>query len=594
MNAEHVARRYGTPTYVYDRGEVRAAYAQLDAALPAPSALYYSLKANPHCDLGAQLATMGASAEISSAGELRSALEAGFDARETLMTGPGKTPELLAAAVARGVRRFSVDSPADIDRLDAVCRSRGVTARFLLRVNADTPVPGMRMTMTGAPSQFGADASWLLAEPERFASRDRAALAGLHFYTGTNAEDPDALVLQLATSIELAGRLRSALGLRLDEVNLGGGFGHPFARAGARPDLRRLRRHLEPLLDTHLAGWRDRAPLASFESGRYLVAASGRLVCRVVDVKRSKGRTFVILDSGIHHLGGMSGLRRLPRIVPELVGPRNGDAIFEATVTGPLCTPLDTWGVGVRLPTLRPGDVVTVPNVGAYGLTASLLAFLGHDPPCEVVVDGHEVVSATRLTLSRVPAGDLAVREVGPCDVGVPAALLGAGADPRARFLGILRDHLPLLAPDRELDWDAPLRVLGLDSLQAVALILEVEDAFSVLLPDGRLTETTLRSAASLWAVVDDARKAAGEEEVARRASGSTAVVSHEALDEHRDVLGSFEQRVVRGGAELDVAGARDAVGRGAHALRRDDDVLLAADEEHRYVEPGGGGQRVP
>lgn len=497
MKFSRIAESYGTPTYVYDRSVVRQAHAELRRTLPATSVLYYSLKANPHPDIAAQLAELGCRAEISSAGELQIAMGAGFDKQDLLMTGPGKTHELLAAALEQDVRRFSVDSPGDLDRLNTISRQQGRTVDFLLRVNADTPVPGMGMSMTGTASQFGADASWLLAEPERFRSRDSAHLAGLHLYMGTNVEDPEVLAEQLATSIELAGRLRSALGLRLDEVNLGGGFGHPYAHDAQRPSYPDLAGRLEPLLDAHLAGWRERAPLVSFESGRYLVGASGTLLCRVVDVKISKGRTFVILDSGINHLGGMSGLRRLPRIVPDLLGPDTDDGIADCVVAGPLCTPLDTWSVGVPLPSLQPGDLLAVPNVGAYGLTASLLAFLGHDPAREVVIDDVEVISATQLTLQRVAVTGQPVGE-------------GTAADEiderrRARFEAILRSHLPLLPTDRQLDHDAPLLRLGLDSLQAVTLILELEDELGVMLPDSGLTPATFASATSLWAVIDEA-----------------------------------------------------------------------------------------
>jgi diaminopimelate decarboxylase len=263
--------------------------------------------------------------------------------------------------------------------------------------------------MTGLPSQFGTDASWLLAEPQRFRGSGGAHVTGLHLYMGTNVDDVGVLAHQLASSVELAGRLRSALRLHLSEVNLGGGFGVPYARLGERPSYEGLAARLEPVLDEHLDGWRKLSPLVAFESGRYLVGCCGTLVCRVVDVKLSKGRTFVVLDSGVHHLGGMSALTRLPRVVPDLLIPEERSGWMEdCVVTGPLCTPLDTWSDGVGLPPLHRGDVVAVPNVGAYGLTASLLAFLGHPPAAEVVVDGAEVVSASRLALDRVPLPALA------------------------------------------------------------------------------------------------------------------------------------------------------------------------------------------
>jgi diaminopimelate decarboxylase len=110
----------------------------------------------------------------------------------------------------------------------------------------------------------------------------------------------------------------------------------------------------------------------------------------------------VVLESGINHLGGMSGLRRLPPVVPDLVGGAvGGDPLRGAIVAGPLCTPLDTWARSADVPRVRPGDVVQVPNVGAYGLSASLVAFLGHPAPREAVVDGGEVVEVSQLALVR-------------------------------------------------------------------------------------------------------------------------------------------------------------------------------------------------
>ena len=227
---------------------------------------------------------------------------------------------------------------------------------------------------------------------------------------GTNLVSEDALAEQFDIGIRLAERLRPDLGA-LYELDLGGGFAAPYGRAGERPRLDGLAGRLHDLLDAHLPGWRLAAPQVAFESGRYLVADSGSLLCRVVDVKQSKGQVYAVLDTGIHHLGGMAGLRRVPRIVPEVVKltpppawPQKSSADGQASPTvlaGPLCTPLDTLGCAAEGATYDRGDLLAIPNVGAYGLTASLLVFLDHDPTIEVVVDGDEVVACSRLSLSR-------------------------------------------------------------------------------------------------------------------------------------------------------------------------------------------------
>jgi len=145
------------------------------------------------------------------------------------------------------------------------------------------------------------------------------------------------------------------------------------------------------------------------ESGRFLTATCGTLLTRVLDAKASRDTHVLVLESGINHLGGMSGLRRLPSVVPTLSTVDTLDTVgtegmVEPTIiAGPLCTPLDTWARGVAAPAARPGDLLAVPNVGAYGLSASLLAFLGHPAPVEVVVDGGRPVHTSRLTVHRVP-----------------------------------------------------------------------------------------------------------------------------------------------------------------------------------------------
>jgi diaminopimelate decarboxylase len=425
MNLTAIAERFGTPAYAYDLASIRAAHADLAAMLPRPASLYYSLKANPHPLIVDQLRRLGCRAEVSSAGEIDAALDGGVDAAGILLTAPGKSTATIRYALRRGVRRFSLDSPVDLRRVDALAGEAGAEVRCLLRVNADAPVAGAGLTMTGAPSAFGADASWVGADPGSFRGTGRVRIEGLHLYMGTNILDEDVLVAQFDTAAAVAERLRPALG-DLTQVDLGGGFGAPYAHDGARPTWPSLRSRVEQVLDRRLSGWRDARPAIAFESGRYLAGVAGALICGVVDVKTSKGKTFVVLDTGINHLGGMSGLRRLPPLHPTLLLPAGaaGRPTTRTTVVGPLCTPLDTFLRDADFPVVRPGDLLAVPNVGAYGLTASLIGFLGHPAPVEVVCDGDAVRDVSHLILRRRPwSADTALA----ADTTLPGGTSAAG-----------------------------------------------------------------------------------------------------------------------------------------------------------------------
>jgi diaminopimelate decarboxylase len=396
-----------TPAYLYDLAAVRRAHRQLVDSLPGSAGLLYSLKANPHPAVLGQLAALGCDAEVSSPGELDAALQAGFPPGGVLCTGPGKRDEDLARALSAGVRRFSVDSPHALDQLDRLGRAAGVRTSALLRVNPPVPPAGAGLAMTGGPSQFGVDLDQLLERPRRFGSRDHVELAGLHLYLGSNLTQETALLAVFRYALDVVEQVERALGRRLPVVDLGGGFGAPYAVHGEPPRFDSLRSRLGTLLGERLPGWREGERRVVFESGRYLTAACGRLVTTVLDVKRSHGRRVVVLDAGVNHLGGMSGLGKEARVEPQFhVDPRQGAAAGPVgpdgtIVAGPLCHPLDVWTTDGSLPDVAVGDRVTVSNVGAYGLHSALALFHCHPMPLEVVVDGDREVGRSRAFVGR-------------------------------------------------------------------------------------------------------------------------------------------------------------------------------------------------
>ncbi|MFD0024534.1 type III PLP-dependent enzyme [Streptomyces sp. NPDC058382] len=401
-----LAERFGTPLYVYDLDEIDAARQQLFDSLPEEFTLFYALKANPHPGLVRALREgdgRHCRPEISSTGELESALAAGFRGEDCLYTGPGKTRGELDEAIRSGVRVFSTDSVSDVHRVADAAVANGVTADCLLRVNSVTASATSGIRMTGTPSQFGFDSETLAEVVPGLRDIEGVRITGMHFFPMSNAKDEDSLIGEFQHTIELAARLQDELDLPLRFLDIGGGFTVPYAVPGGRGAYPKLRVELAAALDTHFPQWRTEGPELACESGRYLVGASGTLVASVTNVKVSRGRKFVILDAGINTFGGMSGLGRL---LPVAVGTDSGECVESASLVGPLCTPGDILGREIDLPALAPGDLVTIPNAGAYGPTASLLMFLGRPAPTEIVVRGGTVLSVSRIEHSRTYTAD--------------------------------------------------------------------------------------------------------------------------------------------------------------------------------------------
>lgn len=230
--------------------------------------------------------------------------------------------------------------------------------------------------------------------PRPAAARGRTRPIGTHTFFATNVDQPDALLQEFEQALATAAEVVDRAGFVPRVLDLGGGFPAPSARPGQLARHPLLSAGIHRALDARFPG-RD-APDLLFESGRYLVATAGTLLTTVLDVKRSGDRTFVVVDAGINVLGGMSGLGRLLAPSAQPYGTGEGDP---SVLAGPLCTPLDVLSTSVRLPDPRPGQLLAIPNVGAYGLTASLLGFLSRPPTTEIVTDRGQVLSARRLSV---------------------------------------------------------------------------------------------------------------------------------------------------------------------------------------------------
>jgi diaminopimelate decarboxylase len=384
---EEIAERYGTPFYLYDAGLISARIQAVRKALETE--VSYSVKANPSlavCQLIA--AEEGAGAEVASAGELALALAAGFDPDDILFAGPGKTDDELARLVAAGILADNVESLAEIDRLAAVAARAGQTQGVGLRLNPEAQLLGAQMRMGGTVSQFGIDEAELEEAVARVQGHASLELRGIHVYTATQVFGVEPLLEHCRNILDLALGAADQAGAPLQVIDFGGGFGIPYFEGGEPFDLEGFGTAFRSLLD----GYRGDSRLAGcrfiFELGRYLVADAGVYVMRAIDRKVTRRKAFLVTDGGMnHHLTATGNMGQVFRKPFPLLNLSRLDAAAEETitVTGPLCTPLDSFGE-VQLAAPAVGDLIGVLSSGAYGYSASNLGFLSHPTPAEVLI----------------------------------------------------------------------------------------------------------------------------------------------------------------------------------------------------------------
>jgi diaminopimelate decarboxylase len=386
QRAVELVEAYGAPLFVYDR-DVIAGQARRFREAFAGIGLHYAVKANPMPDLlrhmagmvdGFDLASSGELATVSKAGLLRSDLPLSF-------AGPGKSDADLATALANDVC-VHVESEGELERLLAIAAAGGRRAKVGVRVNPPFGLKGSGMKMGGLASQFGVDHERVPALVRRIVEAG-AEWRGLHVYAGSQSLSAEAVIEMQRATVALAGDIAAELGLTPPEVNLGGGFGIPYF-AGDKPlDIAAVGAALAETLAARPAILRDTKFV--IELGRWLVGECGVYLTRVVDRKVSRGKTFLVVDGGLHHMLAASGNfgQLLRRNYPVAVANRFGaEPEEEVSVVGCLCTPLDLLADEVMLPRAEVGDVIAIFCAGAYGLTASPQAFLSQGAAREVLV----------------------------------------------------------------------------------------------------------------------------------------------------------------------------------------------------------------
>ena len=407
-----LAEEHGTPLYVYDGdralerlrtlreafapppgafGDDSAASASSESApatparVPAPLQVAYSVKANPNLSLLRLFARLGAGADVVSGGELHCALRAGFPPGRIVFGGVGKTRDEMRYALEAGIRSFHVESAQELEALGRVAAERGSTAPVAVRVNPDVDSPTHEFTRTGhAAAKFGVPPDEALALYRRVADHPRLRATGVDVHIGSQLRETEPFLRALDVMLRVADRVRRELGIRLGYADLGGGFGIEDAEAGEL-DVRALGREVRSRLE-------GRGMALVVEPGRFLVGDAGVLVTRVLYLKRSGGRTFVVTDAGMNdlirpsHYGGVHA-------VSPVHADGHGD-VEAVDVVGPVCEQGDFLARDRLLPVPAPGALLCVHQAGAYGF-AMASNYNSRPRPAEVLVH------AGRATLVR-------------------------------------------------------------------------------------------------------------------------------------------------------------------------------------------------
>jgi diaminopimelate decarboxylase len=401
VSLEALARRFGTPLYVYSADQIVERLGLFHQALEGREHLVcYAVKANSALAILKLLADRGAGFDIVSGGELERVLAVAPEAAERVVfSGTGKTEAEIDLALKAGILQFNVESEAELALLARRAQKLKLKARFALRVNPDVFADTHPYISTGLREhKFGIDIRKALGIYKSVAGNRWLEAHGVSFHIGSQIRSADPFGAAMERVSKLVRQLERE-GIALQVVDAGGGLGIDY-HGGSFDAAAKVTEYAEAVEEA-LHGFEGRLLL---EPGRFLVAQAGALVARVLQVKRNGTKTFVITDAAMNDMIRPALYQAHHEIVP--VKPRAGRG-RTVDVVGPVCESGDFFARDRKLPPIEPGDLVALLDAGAYGMAQSSNYNTRMRPP-EVLVEG----AKARLIRRRETMADLLAPEL--------------------------------------------------------------------------------------------------------------------------------------------------------------------------------------
>ncbi len=320
---------------------------------------HYAIKANANRRILELIASEGFGADCVSGNEVKAAITAGFPASKIVFAGVGKTDKEINLALDLNIFCFNVESMPELVVLNELAAKKGKTAQVALRINPNVDAHTHEYITTGLnENKFGFSIAHLDNAIEVLKSLKNLKLIGIHFHIGSQIEDVHTFD-PLCDRINELQDLFEAKGMKLENINVGGGFGIDYEDPDANP-ISDFQRYFE-LFHKGLK-LRD-GQVVHFELGRAIVAQCGSLVTKVTYVKHGESKTFVIVDAGMTDLirpALYQAYHKVENISSDL-------PIQKYDVVGPICESSDVFVKDYELNESKRGDLLVLRSAGAYG-----------------------------------------------------------------------------------------------------------------------------------------------------------------------------------------------------------------------------------
>ncbi|MFA5144959.1 MAG: diaminopimelate decarboxylase [Candidatus Omnitrophota bacterium] len=365
VKVEDLAKKFGTPLYIYSYHTLISHFLKLkDAFSSIDPLICYSVKANSNLAILKALVAKGAGLDIVSGGELFRAKKAGCPSEKIVYASVGKTDKEIEEAIRERILFFNAESLPELENINRIARKLNRIVNVAIRINPDVEPKTHKYITTGKlTNKFGVDfknAYQILLSREALPN---IKISGLHIHIGSQITQSAPYIAAINKMVDFIERLRKE-GIRPEYLNIGGGLGIVYDQETPQTARNFAAKVLPLLKKTRLK--------IILEPGRFIAGNAGILVTKILYIKSTPKKKFVIVDAGMNDLIRPALYEAYHQVMPLALSGRKGvRAIGKADIVGPICESADFFAKERKLPGVKEGDYLAIMSAGAYGFSMS-------------------------------------------------------------------------------------------------------------------------------------------------------------------------------------------------------------------------------
>ena len=379
VKVDYIAKKYGTPTYCYSYSELKKNINNFKNSFRSFSPLIcFAVKSNTNVNLIKEIKKFGLGADVVSMGELMMAIKAGINPKKIVFSGVGKTLDEIKYAINKNIFLINAESESEIKQIEKIAKLKKKKIRIGIRLNPNTDAKTLSQISTGKKeNKFGVSSKTFIKLINNYKNSKNIELKCLSVHIGSQILDHKPYEKMLKSIAKILEKIK----YKFEFIDLGGGMGISYDNKVKSLDYKKYQLIIEKFLNKYNSK-------IIFEPGRSIIGNTGTLISKIIYIKKSGKKNFIILDAAMNDLMRPALYGAIHRIMPSLKKNKISNENHE--FVGPICESTDSFLNLKKFQELRENEIVVVCDVGAYGMSLSSNYNL-RPKPIELLIKGSKI-----------------------------------------------------------------------------------------------------------------------------------------------------------------------------------------------------------